>query len=76
MSEKGGAMSEPKIFTVNGELVELPKSNEVFLAMFRKNCGWHISGVIYLSPDQIEENLYNFHPETIIIVKVQIPKEA
>jgi len=64
-----------KILTVNGEIVEPKNPNEVYLAMWKKEGFWKISGIMYHSPEEVEPNLYNFGPDEILIIKVQVPED-
>ena len=59
---------------IEGEIVEIPKSNEIYLALFNQGKGWVVSGIIYHQPDEIARNLAAFVPEKILIVKVKVPE--
>lgn len=71
-------MPETKI--IEGEVIETPKPNEIYLALFKtvnqKGEEWQISGVIYHKPDEVAPNLAAFNPKKILIVKVKIPENA
>lgn len=68
-------MPESKI--IKGEIIETPKLNEIYLALFKTvgqaGEGWQLSGVIYYKPDEVVVNLAAFNPKQILIVKVEIP---
>ena len=65
-----------KIFSVDGEIVEPLKSNEIYVALFKKDGVWMVSGVFYRDINKIESNIYHFNPEKIVCVKVCIPDET
>jgi len=60
---------------VNGKIIEAPKPNEVYLALFNSGDGWLVSGVIYHQPEEAVRNLAAFNPKRVLIVKVEIPEE-
>jgi hypothetical protein len=64
-----------KIFTVDGKIIDLSKPYEVFLGMWKKDGYWMVSGVMYHDPREVEPNLFNFKPDQILIVKVEVPEE-
>lgn len=60
---------------VNGEIIEAPKPNEIYLGLFNQGAGWLVSGVIYHRPDEAVRNLAGFQPKQVLIVKVEMPEE-
>jgi hypothetical protein len=64
-----------KIFSVDGEIMEPDKPDEVYVALFKRFGAWHVSGVIYRRPHEVESNLFNLGPEKVVIVKVMLPPE-
>lgn len=64
-------MSNIKIFSIDGEIVEIPKCKDIYLALFKKDIVWSVSGVIYNDIKDIEPNLYNFKPDAIVIIKIK-----
>jgi len=67
-------MSE-KIRIVEGKIIETPKPNEIYLALFDRGDGWQVSGVMYHTPDEVAVNLAAFNPKQIVIVKVEMPEK-
>ena len=63
-----------KIYSIDGKIVEPLNANEVYLAIWKKDNCWHVSGVMYRNIDDIQANLQNFNPEKILIIKVKIPE--
>ncbi len=63
-----------KIFSVEGEIVEPLKPDEVYIALYKKDGAWNVSGVLYRKLEEIESNLFRFEPERIVCVKVCIPE--
>lgn len=72
LCKEGGKM---KILSVDGRLVELLKPEELYLALYKKDGFWTISGVMYRNADEIPSNLSEFCPDDILIVKIKIPME-
>lgn len=64
-----------KILSVDGKIVELLKPDEVYLAMWKKNGAWSVSGVAYRNADEIPANLVGFCPDAILVIKVKVPME-
>lgn len=64
-----------KILSVDGKIVELLKPDEVYLAMWKKNGFWTVSGMIYRNADEIPSNLSRFYPDVILVIKVKVPME-
>lgn len=62
-----------KIFSVDGKIVELLKPDEVYLAMWKKNGFWTVSGVLYRNADEIPSNLALLYPDAILVIKLKVP---
>jgi len=60
---------------VEGSVVETPKPNETYLALFDRGQGWQVSGVFYHKPDEVVENLAAFNPKQTLTVKVEMPED-
>jgi len=63
-----------KVRIVEGEIVETPKPNEIYLALFDYGCGWQVSGVFYHKPDDAIKNLAAFNLRRTLIIKVEMPE--
>lgn len=62
-----------EVITTEGEIINTPDHNVVYLGLFDQGRGWCVSGVIYHNPNEIPRNLAAFMPHKILIVKVVMP---
>ena len=62
---------------LQSEIVVPLKPNEIILALFKyeRSQGLFVSGNIYRSIEQAQENLAAFRPTKIIFIKVELPND-